>query len=621
MAHQATGLSNSGLLLELLNREALPHSQIRELTQNSLEAVKRAQESGLIEHGVVIWDVDWHHLEREGIYCLSVVDNGDGMIGDHLTEYLNNVAVEGASQNHSIDGNFGIGAKITAQVENPDGVLYRSWVDGIGNAILLRYNRKTSEYGIQSMTDSAGEPKFVMPIPDILKPATIENHGTIVTLLGGRDGRVNTMVCPHDLSGGIRWLSKQLNSRYFTFPDSVSVKVREFSSTDIDSWPIEPPRSISRGGHLRTVMGMKSILDSGSEASGCLELDTVRLHWWIMPSSGLQAIHDQSGLPSSHVAALFDSELYEKRTQNSARKIIQSAGLVFSHPRVTFYFEPRNAKANAARSALLIDGLGIDEGNHWERWLCELQSAGLPDELDELEAEAIKDKPSDNPDIWKRQVKRLEKAGILTPSRYRRSKNGKLQADGESVGGEKKRENKPGSKPNPNPKPRPNGNHGRGGLDYLSHLIDGGESSSPIKPKIPYPRVEWITERNGTRPAGDLEDYAAEIVGDPIGGDIILANLDFRGFTDIVDALGKQWPTAETSAVRLVIEEAIQEWLGQQLIEVVVATRNLQSGLWTRERIAAALTPEALTAVALARTNSIENVKRAVGTKIGAAKR
>src|SRR4051812_41162537 len=100
-------VKNTGFLLDRLGQDCHPLQFLRELTQNSMEAIARAGGSG-----AVIWDVDWnsYDLEGTGVMRLSITDDGFGMSGPEMVEHINKLSSSGAEQ--SLSGNYGVGAKI-----------------------------------------------------------------------------------------------------------------------------------------------------------------------------------------------------------------------------------------------------------------------------------------------------------------------------------------------------------------------------------------------------------------------------------------------------------------------------------------------------------------------------
>src|SRR4051812_32592391 len=110
----AMSVDNIGFLLDRLGQDCHPLQFLRELTQNAIEAIQRKGGKGEI-----IWDMDWITYELEGLKKLSITDDGDGMTGEELVKFINQLSSSMSSQ--SMSGNYGVGAKITAATRNPYG--------------------------------------------------------------------------------------------------------------------------------------------------------------------------------------------------------------------------------------------------------------------------------------------------------------------------------------------------------------------------------------------------------------------------------------------------------------------------------------------------------------------
>jgi hypothetical protein len=133
-------VGNIGFLLDRLGQDCHPLQFLRELTQNSIEAIQRTGEPGEL-----IWDVDWNTYTLEDSQKLCIVDTGDGMTGEEMVRFINQLSSSVSEQ--SFSGNYGVGAKVSAATRNHHGVIYVSWKDGQGSMIHLHRNSKTGQYG------------------------------------------------------------------------------------------------------------------------------------------------------------------------------------------------------------------------------------------------------------------------------------------------------------------------------------------------------------------------------------------------------------------------------------------------------------------------------------------
>src|SRR5512142_1216847 len=104
----ALEVSNTGFLLDRLGQDCAPLQFLRELTQNAIEAIGRTPSKA----GEIVWDVDWTAVDLSDYPepKLCVIDNGDGMTGEEMVKYINQLSSSGSGQ--SMSGNYGVGAKI-----------------------------------------------------------------------------------------------------------------------------------------------------------------------------------------------------------------------------------------------------------------------------------------------------------------------------------------------------------------------------------------------------------------------------------------------------------------------------------------------------------------------------
>src|SRR5437016_6407350 len=138
----AMTVQNIGFLLDRLGQDCHPLQYLRELTQNSIEAILRSGTPGEI-----VWDLDWTTHDLEGFQKLCIIDTGDGMTGDEMVRFINQLSSSVSAQ--SFSGNYGVGAKIAAATRNPAGVSYFSWKNGQGSMIRLYRDDLSGQYGLK----------------------------------------------------------------------------------------------------------------------------------------------------------------------------------------------------------------------------------------------------------------------------------------------------------------------------------------------------------------------------------------------------------------------------------------------------------------------------------------
>jgi hypothetical protein len=616
-------LRHAAFLLERLAADCAPLQEYRELTKNALEAVERAQKD---EHGVeppsgghkVVWDVEWMALRgqvesgQQPVYKLSIWDTGDGMTGPEMVEYINHLASSSGVQ--ALDRNFGVGAKITAGVANPEGLIYTSYKNGEVHQIHFWRDADSNEYGIRPyLRGRDGTYHHWRKLkPDVLPKEIIQaGHGTMVTLLG-RSGDANTMEPPGDAVGGVRWLVRYLNRRFLEFPAGVTVRVREFGKSDPSEWPTKPTTYARDGGMMRQAVGQASYLDKNAEASGDVRLNTghATAHWWLLNED---KIGDPSyWLSSGHIAALFHDELYELRDGNAGIRQLMHFGVLFGSRRVVVYVRPdadQQITPNTARSQLLRDG----ETLPWEEWAAEFRE-NLPAPIQRMMEELLsRDSDGNHEEAIRQRLKRIEE--LMRFTRYRRTPSGSTNASGEAAGGSAGE----GEAEEPTRKTKPGGRGGSSADLYGAYVDeDEGDPSEPLNPKTEFPEIRWVSIANGTRSSDDpLEDRAASYANS--SQNVLLVNEDFRVYSDLVKhfvRLYEGYPGVERT-----VPEVIKEWYAQQLVEAVLGVLAVRgSAKWPPNLVERALSEEALTSVVMPRYNLYTQVSRVLGTKLGSLK-
>lgn len=610
----STGLSeleveNNTFIVEKMASECSPLQYVRELTVNSIQAIQaRSAHSQTGLRGSIIWDVDWHVLDSFGTYKLQISDNGTGMTGPQMDQFIRKLSSSGRVQ--SMTENFGSGGKITAGVLNPHGLYYKSWVDDEGTLTVFHKDLNVGKYGLKHLPVGDGSYARYVPLTDDAKCEPIDSCGTAVTLFGTSDDD-NTMKSEGQAS---KWLVFYLNTRFFEIPDDISIRVRDFNNADPENWPrsVEEARTISmgqtRGSQLRAIKGMKRHLNEAEGVvGGTVELQTANIHWFLLPEDAIQQadIWDCR----AHSAALYQGELYEIRRARQAFGRIRDFGVIFGYDRIVMYAEPKpgelKVSPNTARSFLIVDG----EPLPWDQWAAEFRQ-NMPQEIkDMMDGIVSASGGRDHKDAIKRRLKDIR--ALLKVRRYRRDPKGHLTVGGTTPGGQLR----PGGI-----EPRTNGTHGGGhgggrGVDaYGAFIRAGGDNAVEIASRNNDPDVKWVSVADGTRVSDDeLEDRAAMYIE---ADNKILANEDFRVFLDFIDEVGSRYSGAPATEVK----DLVQEWFEQQLIEAVLGVQTMKgSPAWDPNQLESALSPEALTTAVMPRYNTMRQITRSLGARFGAA--
>jgi len=589
-------VSNTGFLLDRLGQDCHPLQFLRELTQNSIEAIQRSGGAGEI-----VWDVDWngYDLADSPVFKLSITDSGDGMTGDDLQRYINQLSSSGNTQ--SMAGNYGVGAKIAAATRNHHGLIYMSWREGHGSMIHLWRDPESGQYGLRQFETADGLYPQHVEVEDDIKPSLIGDHGTMVVLLGNALDE-DTMKAPEGSPSPSRWIAKYLNSRYYRIPEGIRIRARE-------GW--EHHRSDHDRNLLRTIVGQEAYLQSHSEASGTVRLSGAVAHWWVLKNES--AVTNNSGWIESagHTAALYRDELYEMATARAGRAQLQTFGVLLGTNRVVLYVQPDDSSitTNTARTLLLRGG----EPLPWADWAHEFQQQ-MPREIQDLmDSVGAASTAQDHSKSIQDRLKDL--LDLFRVSRYRPSVSGSLEADPSRLGGGvaasrryRGQTQRSGSVDG--------GTGGSAGGVYSFFLKQGGTPADPVK-GIRFPNPVWVSVTDGSRVPGDIEDRAARYLFDQ---NVLLINADFRVFRDMVDRYRKE--LNQGTPVAPVIEEAVRNWFEQALFETVIGIQALKdSKEWTTSDVESALSEESLTAAVMQRYHVYNAVRRELGSKLGRLRR
>ncbi|MBY6107698.1 ATP-binding protein [Ferrimonas balearica] len=576
-------------LLERLGRDCGPIQFIREFFYNCVEAILRTGEKGQI-----LIDVNWDLYDAHGFYKMSFTDTGIGMTRDELLTLVKDLSSSGEKNQYE---NYGLGAKISAMTRNPEGIYYESWKDGVGHAVLLRYDKDSDQYGCEQFRLSDNSYAHYRPLSDAEKPNIINDHGTRVTLMG-TGYHDDTMQLPV----GVKltkesWIYRCINERFYEIDPLVECKVRV---------GYERPRSDTKHNHLLKPSGQKSVYLKHAKEFGIVNISDAKVHWFILNE-------DRQGHGRDYVAGntaiLHQGELFDRTDGRSNRA--QMFGIIFGASNVVLIVEPEGEyNQNVQRTALQrLDGRAMP----WERWSDEFK-ANMPKALNDYVQSIIAKASKDSHDSS--IAERLKKyAKFYQVSRYKPSPQGKYEVDDElmvssqtgfgsggsgsggSGGGEKKKQRKkPGSI-----------------SDLLSPKIKAGGIPATKAAPNPFPRVDWVTLENGTRDQGEMEDRAATYINSE---NLVKANKDFLGFRDVINHYLKEYEGIMGASE--VIPDTIMEWFEQQLVETVAGVLSLRNRkLWTDDHIETALSDESLTACIMQRFHLLREVNRLLRAKLG----
>lgn len=577
---------NPGGLTQLINnlgRDCHPTQFVREFVRNGIEACQRTPSGG----GRVTVDYDRQLAEENGVFKITFTDSGDGMSAEQMLHLLNNLSASGGTGNDFV--NYGVGAKISALTRNHAGVLYQSWRDGVGHAVLIKYHAQQGVYGIQGI-DQGAETFYALALPPSAKPEGIGSSGTRVTLFGMSESQ-DTMMPPEG-AGGIResWLALYLNSRFFVLPNGIELAAR------IGYYREANPKH----NYLTGIRGQKAILDEKAEIKGTFNLEDGLLYWWVLPK-GVDG-HGRE-LLKGHTALVHEGEVFDISDARSNRSAF--FGILVGRERVTIYVEPKNVVQNTARTNLVRpDGASIV----WDAWQDRFRS-NMPTELrsflDGLLDASTKDSHTES---IRERLKNLK--ALYKLSRYRPRKDGPILAVEDSAAEYGTGQMGKGERGASATKGGSAGDiAGSLATALLTSLAQGqvGVPSVAVEPD-PFPKVRWVGVEGNTQ----LIDRAAEYVQPD---HVILANKDFQGVQDLIAYFGKIY--GDNPDVLQLIDDEVRQAFEQALTECVAGALSLKNRKhWNPTEFEAALSREALTTAVMPRYWMVSHVRRVLGSKI-----
>jgi len=307
-ASRNMGILETGPFVDSAYLRALPGQFVRELLKNCLEAAAKN----------VYLGPSWVEVVEDGVYKFLIADDGPGMSKDKLPEYFANLSASGKTI--SVDGNFGLGAKVTTLSKSPLGMIVMSKVSG-SPWYMIHIRRKDKKHFALEMLDvpeedDSEESKLVevAPVPSEYvamfprlfsktrkaKSPDLES-GTMVLLVGrtldedtwaSKDKDEFNQPCPVGVNGSIRQHVRSLNRRFFSIPESVTVQAVEFQKATKSSWPKNIDDKEDKY-QLRGIEGAQPWLEKYAEDKGSMEAPNGKLHWYVVAEKVVRTIKEQ----------------------------------------------------------------------------------------------------------------------------------------------------------------------------------------------------------------------------------------------------------------------------------------------------------------------------------------
>jgi hypothetical protein len=526
------------------------------------------------------------------------------MTAEQLFEYFS-YAGAGAKRIGGEHENFGIGAKISLMPWNSYGLVILSWVRGEGSMIWIEKSAETGEYGLRSFEDFDDE-NVVAPFDDVengcdwrrVKPDFIEDHGTVLVLLGSSSTEDTVLGDPsrpgeRSASGG---LIRYLNQRFWALPEGTEISVNRFLSDGKKSnWPRnaregrQPLDDGSRkgayinlyGGRVHVTQERKK--EKAEVAAGTQELfDKTKAHWFLLKKGEMPDA--AQGPSTSFIGILYKDELYNVtshhaayRTMGVTPQAVRTKLWLILEPPVDDPPTTNGVYPESARSALKHSGTA-DRSVPQNEWLADFGKR-IPDEIRRALAEAFGEQKEDAK-LTSKLMERLSQYLHLWGKKFKQRKLMVVEGGGE----ESVDLNKPlaggtgfvidgGDEKVPPP-------HGRGGsptgtakLPAQTYAPGGDQkNATPSGPPREPPKVIW-------RPKTDFEDEENHFAMWVDADNHILLNEDHRILVEQIERWQARYPDhlAEEVAAK------VREVYTASALSVFLATEGLSLGKQLRE--------------------------------------
>ena len=364
--------------IDKFSDDCLPLQYLRELTQNSVEAIPEGNQ------GNVKWSYDPNWKDKNGSLKLCIVDDGIGMTGRDISKYINTMWESGKGLGRT--ENFGMGVKISAGPKNPLGIEYYTWKDGVGYFATFWYDEDINDYGMKLIEDeNGGLVDWLEDIDDKFMPPLIRKNGGngVKVVLLGRGEDEDTFL-NSDAQMPSRWIEYNLNNRYYKIPENVKISARRIDGEKIPS------------AKLGLVKGIEKRLSRHSEDSGTIDLSDGKLHWMLLTEPEIR--HKFTDFDSgAQSGVVFHNEIYEKQNKMGHRSRMASKfGLMFAHNRVAIFVEPdiKDLDTDLVRKRLVMPN---HDSLPWAKWGWEFRE-DMPEAIRKIESE-LNDKAQKGNDL------------------------------------------------------------------------------------------------------------------------------------------------------------------------------------------------------------------------------
>jgi hypothetical protein len=295
---------------------------LRELAMNALEAAFLAPQNKRVEFRVTkIGDAD----------KLSIWNTGPGMDGHELHQMCD--LASSIRKTKSLDGNFGMGAKVASLPSNRFGLRYRSCKNGLVHELILC--ERDGKYGRLRRHDDNGDVHEIVDVTELVKGdgADTSFEWTEVTLFGNRADQ-NTARDPYDgdPTCDAQWLATYLYHRFYRVPEAVKITLHTGT------------HKLSEGSRQFLTIPDRAIAGAFDRFETVAALDGIKIHYLYDGPYSRMPSHNRSisGAIQSSVstcALIYKHEMYDVRKGRNWTLDAPLFGIPFGARHISIHIE------------------------------------------------------------------------------------------------------------------------------------------------------------------------------------------------------------------------------------------------------------------------------------------
>jgi hypothetical protein len=319
MKSEHLGIGDRTFLINRLIQQAPINTLVREFFKNAEESAALAQEGNRT--------IKVYPTVIDGVNKLTFWNTGIGMDAAELrtaTELSSSINKEKA-----LDGNFGIGAKVSGLAASPEGIRYRSCKNGTVNEVTIGWDETEKTYVRQVFTFADGSQDHFCDVTSTVEAEGLatDSDWTEVVLLG-QSAEHDTVEKPIGISVEVdrSFIATSIFRRFASFSQGVEVSV------DV---AMTKGGGKDETGRYRKLRTLNEILDRLGQNESVID-----------PETGVEIryIHDPKHETSGHTlssranpavgsttfcALVYKEERYDFKTRNTWSSVAPSYGMPF----------------------------------------------------------------------------------------------------------------------------------------------------------------------------------------------------------------------------------------------------------------------------------------------------